>query len=42
VLTGCGVAILVIGLLATSARAAESARATAVLINPEFLEGAVA
>jgi EmrB/QacA subfamily drug resistance transporter len=40
VLAGCGVAILVVGVLATSARAAESARATAVLINPEFLEGA--
>ncbi|HVA52318.1 MAG TPA: DHA2 family efflux MFS transporter permease subunit [Acidimicrobiales bacterium] len=38
VLTGCGVAILVIGLAATSSSAKESARATAVLINPEFLE----
>ena len=41
VLVGCGATILAVGLLATSARAKESARATAVLINPEFLEGAV-
>jgi MFS family permease len=42
VLTGCGVAILVIGLVATSPTAIKSARTTAALINPEFLEEVVA
>ena len=41
VLTGCGVAILVIGLVATSPTAIKSARTTAALINPEFLEEVV-
>ena len=39
VLTGCGVVIFVLGLVATTARAHASARRTAELLNPEFLEG---
>ena len=39
VLTACGAAVLVLGLLATSARAKESARRTAVELNPEALVG---
>ncbi|MBW4078214.1 MAG: DHA2 family efflux MFS transporter permease subunit [Acidobacteria bacterium] len=42
VLTGCGAAILVIGLVATSSKANETARTTAALINPEYLEEVVA
>jgi MFS family permease len=38
VLAGCGTAILVIGLVATSGWANVSARRTAALINPEYLE----
>lgn len=41
VLTGCGVAIFFIGLIATSASAKRSALKTATLINPEYLEGAI-
>ena len=37
VLTGCGAVVLVLGLVATSARAKESARRTAVELNPEAL-----
>jgi EmrB/QacA subfamily drug resistance transporter len=37
VLTACGAAVLVLGFLATSARAKESARRTAVELNPEAL-----
>lgn len=39
VLAGSGTAILIIGLVATSGWAEESARRTAALINPEYLEG---
>ena len=41
VLAGAGVVIFIISLLATSARATETARSTARLINPEFLEEAL-
>jgi len=41
VLAGCGAVVLVLGLVATSQRALESARRTAQEINPEFLEGQV-
>jgi EmrB/QacA subfamily drug resistance transporter len=40
VLFGCGSAILVIGLIATSSWATNSARVTAAVINPEYLEEA--
>jgi hypothetical protein len=36
-LTGCGVAVLALGLLATSKRANESAHRTATELNPEAL-----
>jgi EmrB/QacA subfamily drug resistance transporter len=36
-LTGCGGAVLVLGMLATTGRARESARRTAVALNPEAL-----
>jgi MFS family permease len=39
VLAGCGAVVLVLGLVATSARAMESARRTAVELNPEALVG---
>ena len=39
VLAGCGAVVLVLGLVATSQRALDSARRTAQEINPEFLEG---
>jgi EmrB/QacA subfamily drug resistance transporter len=39
VLAGCGAAVLVLGLVATSRWAKETARRTAEAINPEFLEG---
>ncbi len=39
VLAGCGAAVLVLGLVATSAWARGTARRTAQSINPEFLEG---
>jgi hypothetical protein len=39
VLAAGGLVVLVLGLLATSMWALESARRTAVAINPEFLEG---
>jgi MFS family permease len=39
VLAGCGAAVLVLGLVATSKWARASARRTAQEINPEFLEG---
>jgi EmrB/QacA subfamily drug resistance transporter len=39
VLAGCGVMILVLGLLATTSWAKGTAQRTAELINPEFLEG---
>ncbi len=39
VLTGCGVVILALGVVSTTARAHASARRTAELLNPEFLEG---
>ena len=38
VLTGCSAVVLVLGLVATTRWAAESARRTAIGINPEFLE----
>jgi MFS family permease len=38
VLAGCGVAVLVLGLVATSGWARTTARETAEAINPEFLE----
>jgi hypothetical protein len=34
---GCGVAVVLLGWFATTARAIESARRTAVELNPEFL-----
>jgi EmrB/QacA subfamily drug resistance transporter len=40
-LAGCGGAVLVLGLLATSRRALASAQKTARELNPEFLEGQV-
>jgi EmrB/QacA subfamily drug resistance transporter len=39
VLAGCGVVILLLGLLSTSSWAKGTAQRTAELINPEFLEG---
>ena len=39
VLTGCGLAVLVLGLVATSPWALRTAQRTAEAINPEFLEG---
>jgi hypothetical protein len=39
VLAGCGAAVLVLGLVATSPWARATARHTAESINPEFLEG---
>ena len=39
VLAGCGVVVLVLGLVATSPWARGTARRTAEVINPEFLEG---
>jgi EmrB/QacA subfamily drug resistance transporter len=39
VLSGCGAAVLALGLVATSQRARASAERTAKAINPEFLEG---
>jgi EmrB/QacA subfamily drug resistance transporter len=39
VLAGCGVVVLVLGLVATSPWARDTARRTAEAINPEFLEG---
>jgi EmrB/QacA subfamily drug resistance transporter len=42
VLCGCGVAVLVLGLIVTSARALASADRTAHLLNPEFLAGSAA
>jgi MFS family permease len=39
VLAGCGAAILLLGLLATTSWAKGTAQRTAELINPEFLEG---
>ena len=41
VLAGCGAAIILVGLLATSKWANATARQTALLINPEYLEGAI-
>jgi hypothetical protein len=38
VLAGCGVAVLILGLVATSSWARGTARQTAEAINPEFLE----
>ena len=37
-LAGCGAVVVVLGIVATSARALESARRTARLLNPEVLE----
>ncbi len=42
VLAGCGVVVLVVGLVATSPWARETARQTAESINPEFLERSAA
>jgi hypothetical protein len=39
VLAGCGALVLILGLVATSAWANDTARRTAESINPEFLEG---
>ena len=39
VLAGCGVVVLVLGLLATSPWARSTAQRTAESINPEFLQG---
>ncbi len=39
VLAGCGAVVLVLGLIATTSWARETARRTAESINPEFLEG---
>jgi EmrB/QacA subfamily drug resistance transporter len=39
VLAGCGAAVLLLGMVATSKRGYESAQRTAWAINPEFLEG---
>jgi MFS family permease len=39
VLAGCGAAVLVLGLVATSPWARDTAQRTAEAINPEFLEG---
>ncbi len=39
VLSGCGLAVLILGLLSTSQRARRSAETTARLLNPEYLEG---
>jgi EmrB/QacA subfamily drug resistance transporter len=39
VLSGCGAALLLVGLVATSSWARDTARRSAALINPEFLEG---
>jgi len=39
VLTGCGLGVLLLGFVATTPWAQESARRTAESINPEFLEG---
>jgi hypothetical protein len=39
VLAGCGAMILLLGLLATTSWAKGTARRTAELINPEYLEG---
>jgi EmrB/QacA subfamily drug resistance transporter len=39
VLAGCGAAVLVLGLVATSRWAKDTAQRTAEAINPEFLEG---
>ena len=39
VLAGCGAAVLVLGLVATSRWAKGTAQRTAEAINPEFLEG---
>jgi hypothetical protein len=36
-LTGCGAAVLVLGLMASTRRAGESARRTAAALNPEAL-----
>jgi hypothetical protein len=36
-LTGCGVTVLVLGMVATSRRALDSARRTAAELNPEAL-----
>ena len=41
VLAGCGVVILVLGLIATTSWARDTAHRTAVALNPEFLEGQV-
>jgi hypothetical protein len=38
-LAGCGAAVLLLGLIATSKRGRASARRTAEALNPEFLEG---
>ena len=38
-LTGCGAAVLVLGLVATSRRGRSSAQRTATELNPEFLSG---
>jgi EmrB/QacA subfamily drug resistance transporter len=42
VLTGCGAAVLVLGLIGTSPWALRTAQRTAEAINPEFLEGQAA
>jgi MFS family permease len=39
VLAGCGAVVLVLGLVATTPWARETARRTAEAINPEFLDG---
>jgi EmrB/QacA subfamily drug resistance transporter len=39
VLAGCGAIVLLLGMLATSRRALQSAQRTAQELNPEFLEG---
>jgi len=42
VLAGCGLLVLVLGLVATTAWARTAARRTAEAINPEFLEASAA
>ena len=42
VLAGCGVLVLVLGLVATTGWAKDTAQRTAEAINPEFLEGQAA
>jgi MFS family permease len=39
VLSGCGLAVLILGVVATSERARATAQRTAEVLNPEFLEG---